>query len=214
VRGLPDSEKCLKKATAPCRDSLPRRPANAQALSVSFRFCRVLDLGCGSGRDCYVCASLVGPTGSVTGLDMTPSLLEVARSHADEYCTSTLGYAKSNLRFVEGQIERLGEAGIADSSIDLIISNCVVSGEGQCRCRRRPRPAGTQRALCCTHAAAPGPVQRPTHKAVMHRAAGEPVARQGGCAARGVPRPGPRRRGLLLRHLLRQAPAPGGELPY
>ena len=92
----------------------------------------MLDLGCGSGRDCYVCSCLVGSSGSVTGLDMTPAQLEVARRHADEYCTSTLGFAESNLRFVEGQIERLGEAGIADSSIDLIISNCVVSGEGQC----------------------------------------------------------------------------------
>lgn len=38
----------------------------------------------------------------------------------------TLGYAQPNMRFVEGQIERLDEAGIADASVDLIISNCVV----------------------------------------------------------------------------------------
>lgn len=47
----------------------------------------VLDLGSGSGRDCYVCAALVGEQGSVTGVDMTPAQLEVARRHADEYCT-------------------------------------------------------------------------------------------------------------------------------
>lgn len=88
---------------------------------------RVLDLGSGSGRDCYVCAALVGPSGTVTGLDMTAGQLEVARRHADTYCTETLGYSSPNLRFVEGRIEDLASAGIEDESIDLIISNCVVN---------------------------------------------------------------------------------------
>lgn len=48
---------------------------------------RVLDLGSGSGRDCYVCSALVGEGGSVTGVDMTPAQLAVARKYADEYCT-------------------------------------------------------------------------------------------------------------------------------
>lgn len=48
---------------------------------------RVLDLGSGSGRDCYVAAAFVGEGGAVTGLDMTPAQLAVARKHADEYCT-------------------------------------------------------------------------------------------------------------------------------
>jgi arsenite methyltransferase len=88
---------------------------------------RVLDLGSGSGRDCYVCSALVGPTGKVTGLDMTASQLEVARKYADSYCTETLGYAAPNLKFVEGRIEDLKSAGLEDESIDLIISNCVVN---------------------------------------------------------------------------------------
>ena len=88
---------------------------------------RVLDLGSGSGRDCYVCAAMVGPKGSVTGLDMTPSQLDVARRHAESYCTKTLGFPTSNMRFVEGKIEDLAAAGIQDESIDLIISNCVVN---------------------------------------------------------------------------------------
>lgn len=88
---------------------------------------RVLDLGSGSGRDCYVCAALVGETGSVTGIDMTREQLDVASVHADAYCTQTLGYTSSNMRFVEGRIEDLASAGIADNSIDLIISNCVVN---------------------------------------------------------------------------------------
>eukprot|EP00762_Andalucia_godoyi_P008445 ANDGO_05750.mRNA.1 Putative arsenite methyltransferase len=87
----------------------------------------VLDLGSGSGRDCYVAAALVGPTGSVTGVDMTVEQLDVSRRHADSYCKNDLQYPTTNLRFVQGFIEYLDRAGIADSSIDLVISNCVVN---------------------------------------------------------------------------------------
>lgn len=88
---------------------------------------RVLDLGCGSGRDCYAAAALVGEKGSVTGVDMTPEQLAVAREHAESYCTSTLGYASPNMTFVEGYMEDLAAAGVAPGSIDLAISNCVVN---------------------------------------------------------------------------------------
>eukprot|EP00479_Gromia_sphaerica_P002494 TRINITY_DN12965_c0_g1_i1.p1 TRINITY_DN12965_c0_g1~~TRINITY_DN12965_c0_g1_i1.p1 ORF type:complete len:155 (-),score=34.68 TRINITY_DN12965_c0_g1_i1:291-755(-) len=81
----------------------------------------VLDLGSGSGRDCYVSAKLVGPSGSVTGVDFTDEQLATANSHVAEYMT-TLKYPTTNLRFVKGYIELLGEAGIAKSSIDLVIS--------------------------------------------------------------------------------------------
>mmetsp|Transcript_13925 Transcript_13925/g.44162 ORF Transcript_13925/g.44162 Transcript_13925/m.44162 type:complete len:418 (-) Transcript_13925:215-1468(-) len=87
---------------------------------------RVLDLGSGSGRDCYVCSALVGEQGKVTGVDMTANQLSVARKYVDEY-TSTLGYAAPNMSFVEGKIEDLKSAGIEDGSIDLAISNCVVN---------------------------------------------------------------------------------------
>mmetsp|Transcript_19752 Transcript_19752/g.64214 ORF Transcript_19752/g.64214 Transcript_19752/m.64214 type:complete len:401 (+) Transcript_19752:26-1228(+) len=88
---------------------------------------RVLDLGSGSGRDCYVAAALVGESGSVTGVDMTVEQLEVARKHAAEYCTSTLRYKEPNMRFVEGYIEDLASAGVEDDSVDLIVSNCVIN---------------------------------------------------------------------------------------
>ena len=88
---------------------------------------RVLDLGSGSGRDCYVAAKLVGETGHVLGVDMTDSQLEVARKHSKSYCNSVLGYAKSNMAFVKGEIEDLRGAGVKDGSIDLAISNCVVN---------------------------------------------------------------------------------------
>ena len=93
----------------------------------SIRNLRVLDLGSGSGRDCYVCAALVGPNGTVTGVDMTKEQLDVARRHVDAYTRDVLGYPATNMRFVEGHIEDLKSAGIADESVDLIISNCVVN---------------------------------------------------------------------------------------
>ncbi len=84
----------------------------------------VLDLGCGSGRDSYVLAQLVGAQGRVIGLDMTEQQLEIARStqgwHAERF-----GFA--NTEFKQGYIEDLAAAGIADASIDLVISNCVIN---------------------------------------------------------------------------------------
>ncbi len=88
---------------------------------------RVLDLGSGSGRDCYVASKLVGEDGHVTGVDMTDAQLKVARKHVESYCVGALGYAKSNMTFVKGEIENLRGAGIEDETIDLAISNCVVN---------------------------------------------------------------------------------------
>ena len=56
---------------------------------------RVLDLGSGSGRDAYALAQLVGPTGEVVGIDMTPEQLAVAKAHT-EWHARKFGYAKSN----------------------------------------------------------------------------------------------------------------------
>mmetsp|Transcript_7375 Transcript_7375/g.21778 ORF Transcript_7375/g.21778 Transcript_7375/m.21778 type:complete len:258 (-) Transcript_7375:1455-2228(-) len=86
----------------------------------------VLDLGSGSGRDCYVCSALVGEEGSVTGVDMTDSQNEVARRHAESF-TQSMGHSRCNMKFVTGHIEFLDRANIADDSVDLVISNCVVN---------------------------------------------------------------------------------------
>ncbi len=88
--------------------------------------CTVLDLGCGSGRDCYLLSRLVGEAGTVIGVDMTEEQLEVARRHADWH-RERYAYADSNVQFLQGHIEDLAEAGIADNSIDLVVSNCVVN---------------------------------------------------------------------------------------
>lgn len=87
--------------------------------------CRVLDLGCGTGRDVFLASALVGPSGTVTGVDMTTEQLDVARRHVDFHAKELLGGAASNVRLVEGVIESLGDAGIADGSMDVVISNCV-----------------------------------------------------------------------------------------
>lgn len=245
---------------------------------------RVLDLGSGSGRDCYVCAALVGERGIVTGVDMTPAQLEVARRHADAYCTQvggratpplsalrsiaaeparrrlagtkcrtarsarrcrslpcragalhtwrsrlnrrlriwlsvartaplrcavtpgspgatwtahlqTLGYAQPNMRFVEGQIERLDAAGIADASVDLIISNCVVRRQEAAvgaparappafACMLAQKPPSMPAPGCCAHPGCDGTPGRPAQ-------AGEAAA----CGAARLPQARPRPRG-------------------
>ncbi|KAJ1765665.1 hypothetical protein IW140_006395 [Coemansia sp. RSA 1813] len=85
----------------------------------------VLDLGSGSGRDSYVAAALVGPTGSVTGIDMTDEQLQVARTNVPSLAKA-LGF-QPKLRFLAGYIEDLKSAGVASASVDLCISNCVVN---------------------------------------------------------------------------------------
>ncbi|KAJ2648329.1 hypothetical protein IWW40_003967 [Coemansia sp. RSA 1250] len=87
---------------------------------------RVLDLGCGAGRDCYVAAQLVGRTGEVIGVDMTDEQLRVAREFVGEY-GRTLGY-QPHLRFVKGYIEFLSQVPeLYGGSIDLCISNNAVN---------------------------------------------------------------------------------------
>jgi ubiquinone/menaquinone biosynthesis C-methylase UbiE len=88
--------------------------------------CRVLDLGCGSGRDVYLASRLVGPDGFVIGVDMTDEQLAVARRHVASQ-TARFGYATPNVEFRHGYIEDLAACGIADDSIDVVISNCVVN---------------------------------------------------------------------------------------
>jgi len=77
----------------------------------------VLDLGCGAGLDCFLAAERVGPTGRVIGVDMTPEMLDRARENARRG-----GYR--NVEFRLGEIENLP---VADNSVDVIISNCVIN---------------------------------------------------------------------------------------
>lgn len=85
---------------------------------------KVLDLGSGSGRDCYLLSQLVGATGEVVGVDMTDEQLAVANAHID-YHKEKFGFG--NVKFLKGNIERLFELGLEENSFDLIISNCVIN---------------------------------------------------------------------------------------
>ncbi|WP_155304271.1 arsenite methyltransferase [Desulfosarcina widdelii] len=77
----------------------------------------VLDLGSGAGFDCFLAAQKVGEKGRVIGVDMTPEMLSKARKNAVK-----MGVA--NVEFRLGEIEHLP---VADNSVDIIISNCVVN---------------------------------------------------------------------------------------
>lgn len=85
---------------------------------------RVLDLGCGAGRDVYALAQLVGPEGEVVGVDMTGEQLDVARSYQDWHARR-FGFA--NTRFHKGFIEQLEELPVEPGSFDVIVSNCVIN---------------------------------------------------------------------------------------
>ena len=77
----------------------------------------VLDLGSGAGADVLISARRVGPTGRVIGLDMTDEMLELARANA-------AAAGLSNAEFVKGYLEDIP---LADSSVDVVISNCVIN---------------------------------------------------------------------------------------
>jgi SAM-dependent methyltransferase len=87
---------------------------------------RILDLGCGSGRDCYALARLAGPEGFVVGVDMTGEQLDVARRHVDWH-RDRFGFATANTDFRFGYIEKLDELGLPEASFDLVVSNCVIN---------------------------------------------------------------------------------------
>jgi len=80
----------------------------------------VLDLGSGAGADVLISARRVGPTGKAIGLDMTDEMLELARRNAADA-------GAENVEFVCGHIEDIP---LADESVDVVISNCVINLSG------------------------------------------------------------------------------------
>ncbi|HRI13762.1 MAG TPA: arsenite methyltransferase [Verrucomicrobiota bacterium] len=90
---------------------------NPQAIALLKPGETVLDLGSGAGFDCFLAARVVGPTGRVLGVDMTPEMLAKARANAAKG-------GVSNVEFRLGEIESLP---VSDSSVDVIISNCVIN---------------------------------------------------------------------------------------
>ena len=77
----------------------------------------VLDLGAGAGFDCFLAANQVGEMGKVIGIDMTPEMVEKARENA----------VKGNYTNVEFKLGEIEDLPVADESVDIIISNCVIN---------------------------------------------------------------------------------------
>ncbi len=90
---------------------------NPQAIAALKTGEIVLDLGSGAGFDSFLAARQVGENGQVIGVDMTPEMLSKARSNA-----ANNGY--HNVEFRLGEIENLP---VADNSVDVILSNCVIN---------------------------------------------------------------------------------------
>lgn len=81
----------------------------------------VLDLGSGGGFDCFIAGRRVGPSGRVIGVDMTPDMVSRARRNVGVYRQQS---GLDNVEFRLGEIEHLP---VADSSVDVVISNCVLN---------------------------------------------------------------------------------------
>jgi arsenite methyltransferase len=104
-------------ASAPAGSDLGLGCGNPQAIASLRPGEVVLDLGSGAGFDCFLAARQVGPSGKVIGVDMTPDMLARARANAGK-----AGVA--NVEFRLGEIEHLP---VADASVDVVISNCVIN---------------------------------------------------------------------------------------
>ena len=90
---------------------------NPQAIAALKKGETVLDLGAGGGFDCFLAARQVGPSGHVIGVDMTPDMVSKARGNAQKLDAK-------NVDFRLGEIEHLP---VADDTIDVILSNCVIN---------------------------------------------------------------------------------------
>ena len=81
----------------------------------------VLDIGSGGGFDVFIAATKVGPSGRAIGVDMTPEMISKSRNSIGAFTRKT---GLSNVEFRLGEIEHLP---VADESVDVVISNCVIN---------------------------------------------------------------------------------------
>lgn len=104
-------------AAAPDGADLGLGCGNPQAIAALRTGETVLDLGSGGGFDCFLAARRVGKAGKVIGVDMTPEMVTKARANARKI-------EATNVEFRLGEIEHLP---VADGSVDVILSNCVIN---------------------------------------------------------------------------------------
>ncbi|MFN3603642.1 MAG: methyltransferase domain-containing protein [Leptonema sp. (in: bacteria)] len=84
---------------------------------------KILDIGCGAGRDVYILSKLVGENGKVYGIDLSKNQIEIAQKYID-YHTQKFGYKNSNVVFINDFIENI-DSYFEENSLDIILSNCV-----------------------------------------------------------------------------------------
>lgn len=117
----------LKKALSNIHDDVLSKYYGCGLIAPSvLENMHILDLGCGSGRDCYVLSQWVGEQGKIVGVDMTQAQLDVALEH-ESYHAEKFAYQNKNTEFKLGYIEKLDELGLPDNSFDIIVSNCVIN---------------------------------------------------------------------------------------
>ena len=104
-------------ATVPEGANLGLGCGNPVALASLHEGDIVLDLGAGAGFDCFLAAQRVGVSGRVIGVDMTPEMIAKARENAQ----------KSNYNNVEFRLGEIEHLPVADNSVDVTISNCVIN---------------------------------------------------------------------------------------
>lgn len=108
-------------ATLPEGTNLGLSCGNPQAIASLLPGETVIDLGSGAGFDVFLAAQAVGPTGKAIGVDMTADMLTRARRNAASFSERT---GLANVEFRLGEIEHLP---VADSSVDVVLSNCVIN---------------------------------------------------------------------------------------
>ena len=106
-----------ERRSAPDGADLGLGCGNPQAIAELKAGERVLDLGSGAGFDAFLAARQVGDTGSVVGVDMTPEMIAKARGNV----------LKTDLRNVEFRLGEIEHSPVADASVDVIMSNCVIN---------------------------------------------------------------------------------------
>ncbi len=116
-----DYDKSLLEKITP--EVLEKRYGCGSPLPVLLEGKTVLDLGSGAGIDCFIASQLVGEKGHVIGIDMTDEQLEIANRNIAPHMKN-FGYGKPNIEFKKGFIE---EIPVPDSSVDVVISNCVIN---------------------------------------------------------------------------------------
>lgn len=87
---------------------------------------KVLDLGSGAGRDCYILSKLIGPKGHIIGVDITEQQIQIAQKHID-FHTKKFNYQQPNISFLNGDIDNLENVPLEKESFDIVVSNCVVN---------------------------------------------------------------------------------------